>query len=239
MNSSELGTRLKMVADMVRKGGCVADIGTDHAFLPSYLVLNEICEKAIAVDVKKGPLLNAKETLDAYKIGDRVLLRLSDGLDDIKRDEADDIILAGMGGVMISKILKRCEWVKDSRKQLIIQPQSHAEVVRKFLYTNGFEIMKEDSCIDEGRVYIAIHARYSGKQQHKEPFNYYVGKLEECNKESAYKYLKKQYLRVKKRSESLLSVGRLPKEEAELSQVVKEMEKILIKIERREKYGER
>ena len=92
-----LSPRLKTAADMVRKGVVAADIGTDHAYLPSYLVLNGICPRALACDLRKGPLENAAETLERWNISDKITLRLSDGLDELSAGEADDIIMAGIG----------------------------------------------------------------------------------------------------------------------------------------------
>ena len=98
-----LSPRLKTAADMVRKGVVAADIGTDHAYLPSYLVLSGICPRALACDLRKGPLENAAETLEHWNIADKITLRLSDGLDELSAGEADDIIMAGMGGILIAK----------------------------------------------------------------------------------------------------------------------------------------
>lgn len=107
-----LSPRLKTAADMVRKGVVAADIGTDHAYLPSYLVLSGICPRALACDLRKGPLENAAKALEHWNIADKITLRLSDGLDELSAGEADDIIMAGMGGILIAKLLERTEWVK-------------------------------------------------------------------------------------------------------------------------------
>lgn len=111
-----LSPRLKTAADMVRKGVVAADIGTDHAYLPSYLVLSGICPRALACDLRKGPLENAAETLEHWNIADKITLCLSDGLDELSAGEADDIIMAGMGGILIAKLLERTEWVKIKHK---------------------------------------------------------------------------------------------------------------------------
>lgn len=158
-----LSPRLKTAADMVRKGVVAADIGTDHAYLPSYLVLSGICPRALACDLRKGPLENAAETLERRNIADKITLRLSDGLDELSAGEADDIIMAGMGGILIAKLLERTEWVKNKNIRLILQPMSHAEEVRLFLCNNGFDIIEERTCRDDGRIYSVICAEYSGK----------------------------------------------------------------------------
>ena len=98
-----LSIRLKMAADMVRRGSKVADIGTDHGYLPAYLVKSGRCPSAVASDLRKSPLENAAETIRIYGVETQVSVRLSDGLDSILPDEADDIILAGMGGTLIAQ----------------------------------------------------------------------------------------------------------------------------------------
>lgn len=135
---------------MVRKGVVAADIGTDHAYLPSYLVLSGICPRALACDLRKGPLENAAETLEHWNIADKITLRLSDGLDELSVGEADDIIMAGMGGILIAKLLERTEWEKNKNIRLILQPMSHAEEVRLFLCNNGFDIIEERTCAMTG-----------------------------------------------------------------------------------------
>ena len=126
----KLDTRLKLAADEVRPGKKLVDIGTDHAYLPAFLVENGICTEAIAADIGKGPLENAKKVVSVSKdLNEKITLRLSDGLKEIRPDEAEDIVIAGMGGILISEILTSAPWVKDETKRLILQPMSHAEDV--------------------------------------------------------------------------------------------------------------
>ena len=170
---------------MVRRGNTVADIGTDHAYLPAYLVLNDISPKALACDVRKGPLDNAKKTVEQYGIADKIILRLSDGFDEIKPFEAQDFVMCGMGGTLMEELVSRTEWLKDTSKRLIVQPQSHSEDIRRFFVENGFEILFEDACTDGGKLYCAMAAEYTGKITEK-PISYiYSGKLSECRKPEA------------------------------------------------------
>ena len=127
-----LSERMLMAARMVRSGKAVADIGTDHAYLPAYLILRGISPKALACDVRKGPLENAKNTVESYGIEDKITLRLSDGFDEIEPFEADDFIMCGMGGTLMEQLVSRTHWLKDKRKRIIVQPQSHAEDIRRF-----------------------------------------------------------------------------------------------------------
>ena len=151
-----------MAARMVRSGSRVADIGTDHAYLPSALILDGTINSAIAADLRKGPLENAQATVSSYSVADKIELRLSDGLTAISPDEVDDIIIAGMGGILISEILEAAPWVKNNRYKLILQPQSHDEILRGWLWDNGFEILEEASCFDDGKAYVCMSAAYSG-----------------------------------------------------------------------------
>lgn len=173
----ELTPRLQMAADRVRKGSVVADIGTDHAFLPAFLVKNNICPRALACDLRKGPLDNAKKTIEKYGLSAYIETRLSDGLKEVKENEAGDIVICGMGGNLICDILSPAGWLKNKKYRLILQPQSHAEDVRQFLCENGFEILSEDACKDAGKFYSCMVAEYSGQPQNKPEAFYYFGLL--------------------------------------------------------------
>lgn len=185
----KLDTRLKMAAEEVRQGKKVADIGTDHAYLPAYLIENNICPSAIAADIGKGPLENAKKVVSTSPLlSERIELRLSDGLEKISPDEADDIVIAGMGGILISEILTKAPWVKDENKRLILQPMSHAEDVRKYLCENGFVIIKEKASTDGKHNYIIIVAEFRNKENDKDEAFYYKGLIQYDTSEVAQKY---------------------------------------------------
>lgn len=184
---------------MVRRGNTVADIGTDHAYLPAYLVLNGIVPKALACDVRKGPLENAQKTVEHYGIDDKITLRLSDGFDGIEPFEAQDFVMCGMGGTLMEQLVSRAYWLKDKSKRIIVQPQSHAEDIRRFFVENGFEILFEDACIDGGKLYCAMVAEYTGKIIEK-PISYiYTGELPKCKKPEAKLYLENINSRLKKK----------------------------------------
>ncbi|MBQ2828332.1 MAG: SAM-dependent methyltransferase [Clostridia bacterium] len=185
----KLDTRLKMAAEEVRQGKKVADIGTDHAYLPAYLIENNICPSAIAADIGKGPLENAKKVVSTSPLlSEKIQLRLSNGLEKISPDEADDIVIAGMGGILISEILTNAPWVKDEDKRLILQPMSHAEDVRKYLCENGFEIIKEKASTDGKHNYIIIVAEFRNKENDKDEAFYYKGLIQYDTSEVAQKY---------------------------------------------------
>lgn len=184
-----LSERMLMAAKMVRKGNAVADIGTDHAYLPAWLVLNGISPSALACDVRKGPLENAKKTVEHYNISDKITLRLSDGFDEIEPFEAQDFIMCGMGGTLMEELVSRVHWLRDKSKRIIVQPQSHAEDIRRYFVENGFEILFEDACTDSGKLYCAMAAEYTGIKQEKSVSYIYSGRLSECRKPEAKKYL--------------------------------------------------
>lgn len=221
-----LSERMLMAARMVRRGNTVADIGTDHAYLPAYLVINGISPKALACDVRKGPLDNAKKTVEQYGIHDKITLRLSDGFDKIKSDEADDFIMCGMGGTLMEELVSRTEWLKDSSKRIIVQPQSHAEDIRRFFVKNGFEILVEDACTDSGKIYCAMAAEYTGRISDRKVSYIYTGRLPECRKPEAKLYLENMVSRLKTKHEAEKIHGN-PETADYLERVISETEEII------------
>lgn len=141
----ELTPRLSKVAELVPYGARFADIGTDHAYLPTWLILNGVIEYAIAADLRKGPLDRAKDTAEKYEVSDKMDFRLCDGLTDIRPGEADTIAIAGMGGETIAHILSNAPWTKEQSITLILQPMSSQSDLRQWLVTNGYKI--EDECV--------------------------------------------------------------------------------------------
>ena len=193
----KLSERIMMAAEMVRRGKVVADIGTDHAYLPAWLVLNGICQRALACDLRKGPLNNAKNTVEQYGVADKITLRLSDGFDEIEPFEADDFVMCGMGGTLMAELVSRAHWLKSPEKLLILQPQSHAEDIRDYLIRNGFEIIKENACTDGCKLYCAFCAQWTGiTKEYSEGYIYY-GRLPECDAPEAKQYLLKIVDRLK------------------------------------------
>lgn len=223
----KLSKRLIMVADMVRVGSIVADIGTDHAYLPVYLIQKGICPSAVAADLREMPLKNAEETVIENRLTDKVTLILSDGLDGIPVGMANDITLAGMGGDLISDILSRIDWIRNKDVRIIAQPQTHSEKVRKFFIDNGFRIIREDACIDDNRNYICMCAEFTGETASYD-FGYeYYGELPACENEHAKEYLIHQRNRFLKRADGLEKSGQNVSEAEFLSKLVKRFDEIL------------
>ncbi len=152
----ELSPRLAMLTDWIGPGDRIADIGTDHAYLPVRLVLNGTAGHAVASDLRPGPLKRAEETVRRYGVDDRVELRLCDGLDGIRPEEADAVIIAGMGGETIAGILGRAPWVRESPVKLILQPMSTQPELRCWLTENGYTIREEKLAREDSMIYVAF-----------------------------------------------------------------------------------
>lgn len=155
----ELSKRMQMVADLVTPGSRIADIGTDHAYIPIFLVRTEISPEALAMDVKEGPLRRAEENIEGSGLKDRIRIRLSDGLAALEPGEADAVILAGMGGNLMIRILREAERTVSGLKECILQPQSDIEKVRAFLLEKGFFFISEEMTEDDGKYYFAMKVR--------------------------------------------------------------------------------
>lgn len=221
----KLKPRLQTAADMVRIGSRVADIGTDHAYLPAALILSGKIPSALAADLRKGPLENAEETVRSQKIEDRVQLRLSDGLKSVSPDEADDIVIAGMGGILISEILTDAEWVKNEKYRLILQPQSHDEDVRKYLFENGFVITQEKACFEDGKVYICIAAVFTGEITPHNEAEIMLGSFLRKSDEASAAYIEKKLKRINARLSAISTHGGDIAEKRRLEEILQEAKK--------------
>lgn len=218
----QLDKRLSAVAGLVRKGTRFADIGTDHAYLPVYLIKNGILDRAIAADLRKGPLENARETAQIYSLTEKIQLRLSDGLDNFTVGEVNEIAIAGMGGLLIAQFVERTEWLKNSDIHLILQPMTHAEELRKSLFDNSFQIDKEVAVQDKDKLYIIISAYYCGEKIDYSDFDLIVGKLPLNNDETSNIYLNHIY---EKYNKKLIALKSADKDCAELEITVWELKK--------------
>ncbi|MBQ5994811.1 MAG: SAM-dependent methyltransferase [Clostridia bacterium] len=178
----KLTERLKCVAELINPCDSFIDIGTDHAYLPAYLVSQNIIKHAIAGDIAPNPLKNAKKTVKREGLEDVVELRLSDGFDEIGPDEGTEIAIAGLGGLMIAEMLNKTEWLRDEKYHLVIQPMTHFEDVRFALNNNGFTVEKEMAVAEGRRLYLVLSARYCGKVEKRPLHWYYIGSLHESDR---------------------------------------------------------
>ena len=175
MEQIKINDRLLTAVPFVRKGKRFADIGTDHAYLPIYLINNGIIDYSIAADINKGPLEKAQENICKYNLQANIHTVLCDGLSKIDPNAVDDIAIFGMGGELIVKIIDEASWVKDSDKRLILQPMTHTEKVREYLAKNGFKILGETLSLDRGKIYQTICAQYDGYVREYDAFTYAFG----------------------------------------------------------------
>lgn len=154
-----ISKRLLCCASMVQPGSRVADIGTDHGYLGIYLLQSGAARHVIACDLRKDPLENARRNAKLFGVDGEMELRLSDGLEKILPDEVDTVVMAGMGGDLIRKILSQCPWRKREGLQFILQPQSAGNVLRRWLCEDGFEIQREEPVQDGHFLYTVMDIR--------------------------------------------------------------------------------
>lgn len=148
----ELTPRLQLLADWVPQGAKLADVGTDHGYLPVWLSLQGRLTSAIASDLRKGPLEHAKETGRTYG-AENIDYRLGNGLVGIGPEETDVIVIAGMGGENIASILEAAPWTADGAHTLLLAPHTKAEELRRYLMDHGYEILREELVYDRGTIY--------------------------------------------------------------------------------------
>lgn len=152
---------------MVSPGSVLADIGTDHGYVPIYLLEQKKIPEAIAMDVRSGPLARAKEHIAAYGMGDYIQTRLSDGVEALSPGEADSILIAGMGGGLVMHILENGASVCHQARELVLQPQSELARVRAYLDIRGYVTEAENMVKEDGKYYPMFRVHYGGKE--KEP----------------------------------------------------------------------
>lgn len=153
MKSLVLSERMKAITSLVTEGNTVCDVGCDHGYVSIYLVMYKQAPKAVAMDVRMGPLSLAKEHIAEYGLSEKIDTRCSDGLEKVEAGETQTCIIAGMGGVLMAKILKDGEEKAHSFQELILQPQSHIQEFRAFLREEGYTIIEEDMVLEEGKYY--------------------------------------------------------------------------------------
>lgn len=151
-----LQPRLALIASLVPQGASIADVGTDHGYLPVYLLQQGFIPHAVASDINREPLAHARRTAEEYGITEGIDFRLCPGLDAVAPQETDTVIIAGMGGETIVEILKNAPWTK--KKTLLLQPMTKAEVLRSWLFENGYAITQEHLVRDKDTLYVVMTA---------------------------------------------------------------------------------
>lgn len=196
----ELSKRLTAVAGLVTEGASVADIGTDHGYIPIYLVKHKIVKKAIALDINKGPLERARLHVIGHGLKGQIETRLSNGLQELEPGEVDTMIAAGMGGALVIKILQEGKAVRDKLQYCILQPQSEISKVRKYLVSQNLKIEAEDMVEEDGKFYPMMRAVHAEPEAYAEYEYVYGKKLLEDRHPVLHKFL----LREQSMKESVL-----------------------------------
>ena len=153
-----LSERMLRTAGFVSRGNRTADVGCDHAYTSIYLVDRGIAPQVIAMDVNAGPLARAKENVRKFGMEEKISLRLSDGLAKLLPGEADTVLIAGMGGPLMERILTACPDTLATVKELVLQPQSEIGEFRRFVQSVGFRITEEDMLVEDGKYYTILRA---------------------------------------------------------------------------------
>lgn len=190
-----LSNRLEKISNMITEVESVVDVGTDHAYVPIYLVNNNIIKSAIASDINKGPVKKAEDNVKRYNLQSKIECRLGGGLTTIKPCEVEAGIIAGMGGNLIRDIIEERMNVFKSLKYLIVQPVQNPEVLREYIYKSKIEIIDEAVIKEDNKFYEILKIRYSGKDQIIDPIYYEISKILVERKDSTMK----EYLEFKLR----------------------------------------
>jgi len=177
MKIMELSIRLKAIVSMIGECDSVIDVGTDHGYVPIYLVKNAIIKKAIASDINRGPVAKAKNNIDINKTSQQISCRLGSGLSTVKKGEVQIAIIAGMGGNLIRDIIDADLDVVKELKYMVLQPVQNAEVLREYLYSTGYDIIDEEICYEDGKFYEIIKARYNTRPVSLEDIYYEISKI--------------------------------------------------------------
>ncbi len=179
IHSIRLDERLETVAGFVRRGSVVADVGTDHGYLVCELINRGVCPRGFATDINAMPLERARETVARCGLEDKVELALCDGLSGLKPGCAQDVVIAGMGGELISAIIDAAGWLRSPDIRLVLQPMSKADELRRWLYANGFEIFRERAALAGKHIYTVISAGYTGERRELDELFALTGRLAE------------------------------------------------------------
>ena len=218
-----LDGRLSCAASFVRKDSVVCDVGTDHAYLPVNLIQRGIAVRAVACDINEGPLERARWSAAKYGVTDKIRFVLADGLDGVQpeKDGVNEIIICGMGGELIARIVDASSYTRKPDVRLILQPMTCAPELRQYLWDNGFRILEERLCEAAGKIYTCIHAAYDGEVRTYTPAEMILGESNIEKREPLFEgYAKNTIRRLKTQIDGMKKGGLdTAKEEADLASV--------------------
>lgn len=221
----ELSKRLSLIEHFVNEGSSVCDVGTDHGYLPAFLYLSGKCKSVIAIDINDKPLKSAKANLERFG-ADGVKLILCDGLQAVTRAQADTVIIAGMGGEVISGIIERAQFLRDNTVTLILQPTTAAKELRLFLAQNGFAVEKETALSENGKIYSVMCVRFVNNRYDIDAVRAVIGILKPDSDDSKA-YIEKQYRIAQKCANDLSAVQSKQAEYNQYLKLSKELKNIL------------
>ena len=225
----QLSNRLETLTKYVPQGSRVIDVGTDHAYIPIYLIKNKIVTSCMATDINKGPLIKAEQNMAKYRISN-IKLKQTSGLQGITEADGNVIMISGMGGYLIIDILKAAMPLAKAANRLILQPQQDIDQVRYFLHENGFKIITEDFAKDDDKYYTILVVE-KGEEAYTEPYEYLYGKcLIEKNSPLFREWLEKKqeklieimgHLDTQGGVQAMVRKGEINKELAQIEEVIK------------------
>ena len=176
LKAPKISKRLLLAASFARKGDFVADVGTDHAYLPIYLYKSGIIRGAVVSDVNEGPIVRAANNIAEFSCKGAIIPLLSDGLCKIDEYSPDTVFILGMGGELIVNIISNAEWLKKNGIRLVMQAMTHSEILREYLLANGFEIIDE-TIVEDSKIYQITVAKYTGKVSNASKLELRFGKI--------------------------------------------------------------
>ena len=200
-----LDGRLLAAANFVTSGGSVVDVGTDHGYLPIYLVEQEIACTVLATDVNPQPLASARRNIAAAGLDGRIGTQLADGLSGVDLSGVTDVVIAGMGGMLIAEILEKC--VLPDGINLILQPMTQAPFLRRWLCENGFSILAETPAEAAGKMYAVLNARRSFEKEECSDLFAHVGRIPDALQNSETRPAAEKYLRTLRKKLEVIVLG--------------------------------
>lgn len=212
-----LSERLITVKDCVENANTVLDVGTDHGYVPICLIEEKKADKVIAADINEGPLKNAEKNVRLNGLTDKIELRLGGGLTPVKKGEADTVIIAGMGGIMISEIIKESFEKAKEVKSFILQPMNSQEDLRRYLILNGFKITEEKIAKENEKIYNILKVINKKEEPYEKEVYYYLGnpKYFDLKNDLTKLYVEKRRKQFKAIIDNLSSAKKDVKEEVE------------------------
>lgn len=160
-----IGNRLLSASELVRQDAYLADIGTDHAYLPLFLLSEGRISCAVCADINKGPLENAKRNAEQCGLSDKISFVLTDGAKGLSGMGITDYAICGMGGELIAQIIEDSPHLKEKGVRLILQPMSRQEILRTYLARHGFEVLSESYSKEGGKYYLSMSVEFDGKRR--------------------------------------------------------------------------